>query len=42
MGLALLKIANDFMRLPQGSLREAKTEIFEIGPLHDFLRKKLK
>jgi hypothetical protein len=38
MGLALSQIANDFVCLPPGiSLREAKAEHLEIGPLHSFL-----
>jgi hypothetical protein len=40
MGLALLKIGNDFVRLPAGrNLREAKVRHLEIGPLHNILEK---
>jgi hypothetical protein len=40
MGLALSRIANDFVRLPSGrSPREAKVRHLEVGPLHSSLRK---
>jgi hypothetical protein len=40
IGLASLKDRNDSVRLPLGiSPREAAVEHFDIGPLHNFLRK---
>jgi len=40
MGLALSRNEKCLERLPSGiSLREAKVEVLEIGPLHNFLEK---
>jgi len=40
LGLTLPRFADDFVRLPSGiRLREAKIEVLEIGPLHNFLEK---
>ena len=38
--MVLLQIAGDFVRLPSGKgLREASVRHFDIGPLHNFLKK---
>jgi hypothetical protein len=43
LGLTLPRFADDFVRLPSGiRLREAKIEVLEIGPLHNFLEKRCK
>ena len=40
VGLALSENANELVHLPSGrSPREAKVEVLEIGPLHNFLEK---
>ena len=41
MDLVLLQIGDHLVRLPSGrSPREAKVRHFEVGPLHNFLKKK--
>jgi len=43
MGLALSRKEKCLVRLPSGvSLREAKINVLEIGPLHAFLEKGFK